>query len=107
MYIFREFNLIFALLAVFLWSLTGWLMTACTFRLEKIERTLVAVSVGIVVNVWLANLAAQFLPQPLAFWVSTIFALLAGLALAWPLDKDLLTTLPGDWKQWLAFSLIT
>ena len=107
MYIFKEFNFIFALLAVFMWSLAGWLMTARTFRLEKIERTLVAVSVGIVVNIWLANLAAQFLPQPLAFWVSTIFALLAGLALAWPLDKDLLATFPGDWKQWLAFSLIT
>jgi hypothetical protein len=106
MYLFREFNVLYAALAILLWTIAGWLMTARTFRLEKIERTLVAVSVGIVVNIWLANLAAQFLPQPLAFWLSTGFAILAGLALAWPLNRELLETLPGNWKHWLVFIII-
>lgn len=72
-----------------LWGLGGFGLTRGLFRLLPWEEWLVAIALGWVTQNWLANLVAQVLPMPLAFWISALAVFLAGgLALA----------LSGEWK---------
>lgn len=72
-----------------LWGLGGFGLTRALFRLPPREEWLVAAALGWVTQNWLANLVAQVLPMPLAFWISALAIFLAGgLALG----------LSGEWK---------
>ncbi len=95
MYLFSELNIIPVLLLLALWTVGGWLITARTFRLPANERGLVSLGVGLVTGIWLANWLARFLPPGLAFWGAALLTIVLGLALAWPLKRDLLPSSVG------------
>ena len=125
MYLLSELNLLPAFLLLALWTLGGWLITARTFNLPANERGLVGLGVGLVTGTWLANWLARFLPPGLAFWGAGLLTVVLGLALSWPLNRDLfpfspkasssksswITSLkeifqPGSWALFVLFVII-
>jgi hypothetical protein len=65
-----------------LWMLGGVWLAGAAFRLEKAERLLVGIALGLAVENLLANLLARFLPIPAAAWVAAGLTCLLGLLLA-------------------------
>ncbi len=65
-----------------LWAMGGWLLAGALFRLRRSETLLVGAGLGLVLQVWLANLVAHFLPVPQSFWIAAAFVLLSGLVAA-------------------------
>lgn len=63
-----------------LWWIGGWLLTASLFRLRRNETVLVGLALGLILEVWLANLLAHVLPIILASWLSALLLLLTGAA---------------------------
>jgi hypothetical protein len=63
-----------------LWCIGGWLLVASLFRLRRNETALVGLAIGLILEVWLANLLAHALPIVLASWVSALLLCLAGVA---------------------------
>lgn len=81
---FVEGNSLTLLLAVAAWGLGGWLIAGSTFRLHRHERLVAGLAFGIVAANWLANLLAQVIAVPYAFWLAAASLLLAGLAASRP-----------------------
>lgn len=109
MYLLSELNLVPALLLLALWALGGWLMLARTFDLPAHERGLLGLGLGLVTGTWLANWLARFLPPGLAFWGAALLTVGLGLALAWPLKRDLFSReafQPGQWAIFIVFVVI-
>jgi len=106
-YLLREFNVIYLLIVLFLWGVAGWLICARIFNLDGRERGLVSFGVGLIVNNWIANLCAQFIPMPYALWVATLLTLGLGIALAWPLNKELREKFSPNWGQWIVLAALT
>ncbi|HJS17698.1 MAG TPA: hypothetical protein VJ785_03045 [Anaerolineales bacterium] len=79
-----EGNSLVLLLAFGAWGVGGWLLTRCAFTLHRHESLLTGIAFGIVAATWLANLLAQVIPLPPAFWLSTLLILLASLAVSQP-----------------------
>ncbi len=96
MYLVSELNLFSALLLLALWTLGGWLITARSFNLPANERGLVSLGVGLVTGTWLANWLARFLPPDAAFWGAALLTVTLGLAMAWPVTRDLLSPTAGS-----------
>ena len=88
---FTEGNLLTLLLIFAAWGIGGWLIARRAFRLYRRESILIGSALGIVVANWLANLLAQVVELPYAFWLAALITLAAGIALSWPLDLKLLT----------------
>ncbi len=86
-----------------LWASGGWLLAGSLFRLRRAETPLVGLGIGLVLQVWLANLLARVLPVPLAFWIGAGTVLAGGLAAAWTLR--LKPDFRLSWLQWIAFGL--
>ena len=109
MYLFSELNLLPLLLLLALWTLGGWLMTVHAFDLPAHERGLVSVGLGLVSGTWLANWLARFLPVSYAFWGAAVLTVALGLALAWPLRRELFSRdaavagIRAGMGQWLLF----
>src|SRR5688500_5642914 len=100
MYLFSEFNFFPLILLLALWALGGWLMVARVFDLQPAERGLIGLGVGLTVATLLANLIGRFLPTTAAFWLAAVLTVLVGVALAWPLKRDLFPQeafQPGQW----------
>ena len=62
-----------------LWIVGGWMLAVSLFRLRRGEAGLIGLGVGLVVEIWAANLLAQFIPVVLAFWLAAGLVLLGGL----------------------------
>lgn len=72
------------LLGVFcLWGLGGYLLADAAYRLERRERLLAGLALGMVLSVWLANLLAHWLAAPTAFWASVLAVPVLGLIAAY------------------------
>lgn len=73
-------------LRLLLWTATwvagGILLAASLFRLRRGETAMVGLGLGLVLQAWLANLCAQFVPVPYSFWIAPAALLAAGLLLA-------------------------
>ncbi len=67
---------------VLLWAAGGWLLAGTLFHLQRGEAPLVGLGLGLVLEVWLANLAAHVLPVPISFWIAGAVVLLAGIVAA-------------------------
>ena len=109
MYLFSELNILAVLLLLALWTLGGWLMLARTFDLPAAERGLLGLGLGLVTGTWLANWLARFLAPNLAFWGAALLTVAIGLALAWPIKRDLFPRKafqPGQWALFLVFVFI-
>lgn len=81
-------------LAVMLLSAVGgWLLAAHAFRLERRERLIVGLGLGVVLYTWLANLLGHWLAPELAFALPGALLLATGLVFAWRRTS-------GPWLDW-------
>lgn len=89
------------------WCAGGVLLVAGIFRLGSRELHVVGVSVGMVLQVWLANLVAQAIPAPAAFWIASGIVLATGM-LAFVLSRPvpLPAIRPGTWIILLGLLLL-
>lgn len=102
MYWFREGSSLALLpwLAAFgLAWLGGWLLAGHSFNLNKNERVIVGLGLGIVLSAWLTNLFGRALPATAAFWAAAAGMLLLGALAAWrSTQRPLLAR--GDLEIW-------
>lgn len=105
MYLLGELNPLTALLIFILWTAAGWLAISRIDRhaLPAGERSLLGLGLGFVSSTWLANWLGRFIPPDAAFWGATLLTLGLGLALAWPLKWENLTTESFPLRPWLFF----
>ncbi len=61
-----------------LWGIGGILIIANLFSLEKEETFFAGLAAGLIIETWFANIFAQMIPTPLAFWIASIFVLILG-----------------------------
>ncbi len=66
-----------------LWGMGGIWLAGWAFHLRPNERILSGVALGLILQSWLANLLAQFLPALPAFWLGAALVFLAGLLCEW------------------------
>jgi hypothetical protein len=87
-----------------LWLIGGCLLAASLFRLRRGETALIGLGIGLVLQVWLANLLGQVLPVDLAFWLSAALLLAGGLGarLAVAGSKGFAVSIP----QWLLLGVL-
>ena len=113
MYLFSELELIPLIALLMLWAVGGYLITARAFDLSTRwgqsgyphERGLVSLGIGLTLGTWLANWLARFMPTTLAFWGAALLTVAIGVALAWPLKRDLFPKEAFQPAQWLIFIL--
>ncbi len=67
---------------VLTWASGGCLLVGALFRLRRWEVPAIGFSVGLVLQVCLANLVAHFLPVPQAFWLAAFLVLAVGVLTA-------------------------
>lgn len=101
------------LLWTLLWALGGIWLAAWAFHLRPAERALTGFALGFILQAWLANLLAQFLPVLGSFWLGSGLVFVSGLiceywrhSAGWPwqwLGRQRI----GFAGQWLALLLIT
>ena len=88
-----------------LWGAGGWLLAAAIFRLRRAETAMVGLGIGLVLETWLANIFAHFLPVAIAFWISSALVLISGIASAFVFRKDL--NFEFSLSQWLWLLILT
>ena len=98
-------SLIGGLVWVLLWSVGGWWLVRACFCLRDNESPLAGLALGLVVQAWLANGLAPWLPVMWAFWLGALLTCLVGLGvLAWREGWQGLKVLPRlDLGQVLGF----
>ena len=89
------------------WAFGGiWLLRA-SFNLRENEQVITGVGLGLVLETWLANLLAQVLPVPAAFWAASAGIFLAGFLFSLAKIRRegwlCLIRLPLRLWQWVAF----
>jgi hypothetical protein len=94
-------------IAFLFWLLGGWLIAVRSFNLPRHEQTLIGLALGLTLGNWSANLLAQVMPLPYAFWLAALLVLAAGIALAWPLKfREMLAAARESLLPWLAVAVI-
>ncbi len=88
-----------------LWWGGGWLLATHLFRLKPRERLVVGFGLGLVLYLWATNLLAHGLPPMLAFSLSGLLVLLAGLLAAWRSGERWLDLADLKVWPWLAAGL--
>ncbi len=86
MYWFRDGSNLALLpwLAAFALSwLAGWLLATHSFKLNKHERLIFGLALGVVLSAWLLNFVGRWLPAELAFWAAPFILLLLAAVVAW------------------------
>ena len=73
-------NIIPWLLSILMWSAGGYLLITHFFRLKKRESTILGFGFGLVLYLWICNIAGHFLTPTLTFFLPAILILTAGLA---------------------------
>ncbi len=64
---------------VAMWTVGGTLLADTLFRLRRGETLVVGAGMGLVLQVWLANLVTHYLPAPQSFWIAAGLVMLAGV----------------------------
>ena len=104
MYWFREgtlINILPWLLVSAMWLVGGWLVATHAFRLERRERLIVGMGLGLVPYLWFVNVLGHGIPAGLTFTLAGIIVLLMGIAFAWKGERPLL-----DWKDLKVWRLL-
>jgi len=99
MYWYRDGNalsLLPWLLAFFAIWMGGWLIVSHVFRLQKRERLIIGMSLGIILYVWLINFLGHFLNPTLIFTLPAIIIPGFGFFLAQRRKEGSIV----DWKDW-------
>jgi hypothetical protein len=78
-----------------MWIIGGLWLARAAFHLRDEEETLVGFAIGLIADIWLANLLSQFLPLPLAFWLASAGVLIMGAFLL----------LPRGWRAFYSFKI--
>ena len=105
MYIFSELNFLPLIVLLALWTFGGWLITARLFNLPARERGLISLGLGLVMGTWFANWLGRLMPTSLAFWGAGVLTVAIGVALAWPMRRELFPREAFQPAQWLMFIL--
>ncbi len=82
MYWFRDANLLGVLpfaLALFSWTLGGWLLARHLFHLPARQRLLIGFALGLVAYLWLLNLIGGRIEIGLSYFLPAVLVLLAGV----------------------------
>lgn len=104
---FQNGSMILLGVAFLFWSVGGWLITVRSFDLHRHEQTLVGLGIGMITGNWIANLLAQVMPLPHAFWVAALLVLAAGILAAWPLNfRELWAAARESVIPWLLMAVI-
>ena len=93
MYWFRDANLLGALpfaLALFSWTLGGWLLARHLFQLPGRQRVLIGFGLGLVTYLWLLNLLGGRIEIGLSYFLPAVLVLLAGVLAAFRSGKPFL-----------------
>jgi hypothetical protein len=92
MYWFRQNPIEFLpwLLIAALWIIGGWLLVTHAFRLDKRERLISGVGLGLMAYLWTANVLVHWLPANYAFTGAGVLIFLLGAASAWKSKKPVL-----------------
>ena len=101
MYWFRGSSLLSLLpwvISSLLWVIGGWLIATHAFRLERRERLLVGIGLGLSGYLWSVNALGHWLAPELAFLLGSVIVLLAGAAFAWRGQRPVLD--PNDLREW-------
>jgi hypothetical protein len=76
------------------WLLGGWLIATHTFRLERRERLIIGIGLGLIPYLWFINILSHWTPASWAFILAGILVLLVGIAFAWRGERPFL-----DWRD--------
>jgi hypothetical protein len=77
-----------------IWLLGGWLIATHAFRLERRERLIVGIGLGLIPYLWFINVLSYWVPAGLAFVLAGVLVLLTGIAFAWRGERPFL-----DWRD--------
>lgn len=64
---------------VLLWVVGGWLIAVSMFRLRRGEAAMIGLGIGLITQIWLANVLAHAVPIVAASWLAGAIVLLAGV----------------------------
>ncbi|MCJ7623399.1 MAG: hypothetical protein MUO76_07835 [Anaerolineaceae bacterium] len=97
------------LIWVALWALGGVWIARTAFNLRRNEQAIAGFGLGLILENWSANLLAQFIPVPAAFWGAAALVFCIGLGFSSPFSKRRLFDLvriPIYPLQWLSLALL-
>src|SRR5574340_433772 len=60
------------------WAVGGMLLSTGVFRLRRTEVAVVGLALGLILEIWLANLLSPLVGAPQAFWIASSLVLAAG-----------------------------
>jgi len=89
------------LAVIALCALGGWLLATHTFRLERSERLLAGLGLGVFIYLWIVNVIGRWLPPLLTFTLPALIVLLTGLVFAWKGKRPWL-----DWRDLQVWGLL-
>ena len=103
MYWFRQSPIEFLpwLVIAALWIIGGWLLATHAFRLDKRERVISGVGLGLITYLWTANILGHWLPAQYAFAGAGILIFMLGAVSAWKSEKPVL-----NWKDLAAWKAL-
>jgi hypothetical protein len=102
----RVFVEVFPALAwALLWGAGGWLLAASLFRLRRSESAMVGLGLGLVLQGWVANALAHWLPVMVSFWLASGLILAAGALAALRFRGEL--HLRPSMAQWALLGAVT
>lgn len=100
MYWFRQNPIEFLpwLLIAALWITGGWLLVTHAFRLDKRERVISGIGLGLITYLWTVNILGHWLPAQYAFTSAGILIFLIGAASTWKSKAPIIDL--KDLKVW-------
>lgn len=89
-----------------IWAAGGWLIVV-GFHIPRREQMLTGISLGMLVELWLSNVFAHFMPVMPAFWSGALTTFFIGFVFAWPrLRMGIKGVFSISWAQLAALALI-
>lgn len=84
-----------------LWLVGGWLLATHVFDLEKRERLVIGVGLGLIPYIWITNILGHWLAPQASFVLSGVVVLALGIIAAWRGKKPYL-----DWSDLKAWQIL-
>jgi len=107
MYLFKEFSLINLIVILGIWGASGWVLVLKLFDIPNRERILVGLGLGLVINNWLANIAAHWISPYYAFSLTVLVSLCFSVVGMWYLRSEILSVERISWGDVVLFGTLT
>ncbi len=91
----------------FLWLVGGYGIARYAFRLAQREQLFVGITLGLIVETWLANLLTLFMPAVPGFWLAAALTFLTGILFSLGNPPRDWFRLSIPWGQIIAFAVAT